>query len=68
MINLYKFLLLLLGIILTSVGLTFIILDLNLLIINYSILDYIIYIFTHLSTLLFFIGILIILYCYIFPR
>ena len=68
MINLYKFLLLLLGIILTSMGLTFIILDLNLLIINYSILDYIIYIFTHLSTLLFFIGILIILYCYIFPR
>ena len=49
-----------LGIILTSIGLTFIILDLNLVIINYTFLEYLIYIFTHLSSLLFLIGILII--------
>ena len=49
-----------LGIVLTSIGLTFIILDLNLLVINYTIFEYLIYLFTHLSSLLFLIGILII--------
>ncbi len=63
-----KIILNILGILLTSIGLTFIILNLNLLIINYSFLDYLIYIFTHLSTLLFFIGILILLYSNIFSR
>lgn len=56
----YKILLLIIGIMLSSLGLTFIILDLNLLILKYSILEYLIYIFTHLSTLSFFIGILLI--------
>ena len=54
-----KLLLILLGIILTSIGLTFIILDLNLLVINYTYIEYFIYIFTHLSTLSFFIGIIL---------
>ena len=55
-----KLFLILLGILLTSIGLTFIILDLNLLVIGYNFIEYILYLFTHLSTLLFLIGILII--------
>ena len=56
-----KIFLLLIGIILTSIGLSFIILYLNLLIINYTFLEYLLYIFTHISSLLFFIGLLLIL-------
>jgi len=48
------------GIFLASFGLTFIILDLNLLVINYTVLEFLIYIFTHLSTLLFIVGLFII--------
>lgn len=55
-----KFILVLFGIIIASIGLTFIILDLNLLVLHYSFLEYLLYIFTHLSTLSFFIGIIII--------
>ncbi len=54
-----KLLLILLSIILCSLGLSFIIINLNLLAINYSILEYIIYILTHLSCNIFFIGIII---------
>ena len=62
MIVLKKLILIIIGILLSSTGLTFIILDLNLLIINYSFLEYFIYIFTHSSTLSFFIGLLLIVY------
>ena len=55
-----KILLIVLGIILSSIGLSFIILYLNLLIIGYSFFDYLLFIFTHIITLLFFIGLFII--------
>ena len=55
-----KLFLIILGIILASIGLTFIILYLNLLVINYSFLEYLIYIITHFSSNIFFIGILLI--------
>lgn len=68
MINLNKILLNIFGILLTSIGLTFIILNFNLLIINYTFIDYLVYILTHLSTLSFFIGILLIIICHKFSR
>ena len=46
-------------IILTSIGLNFIILNLNLLVINYTFIEYLIYIFTHFSCNIFFIGIIL---------
>jgi len=56
----FKIFLLIIGIILSSVGLSFIILYLNLMVMNYSFIEYLIYILTHLSTNIFFIGIIII--------
>ena len=53
-----------LGIILSIWGLFFILLNLNLLVIGYSFGKYLIYIFTHLETLCFFIGLLILIIIY----
>ena len=52
--------LLLLGIIISSIGLTFIILYLNLISIGYSLIDYLKYILTNFYSLLFIVGIIII--------
>ena len=51
-----KIILFIIGLLLTSIGLTFIILYLNLFVMGYSIIKYIIFIFTNFWTLLFFIG------------
>ena len=55
-----KTMLIILGVLLTSIGLTCIILYLNLLVMGYSLIKYLIYIITHFWTLLFFIGIIMI--------
>ena len=64
-INMLRYIFLLLGIMLSSIGLTFIILYLNLFVMGYSLFSFIIYIFTHLSTLLFFAGLSLILFIYL---
>ena len=51
-----RVLLIILSILLMSIGLSFIILDLNLLVINYTFKEYLIYVITHLSSNIFFIG------------
>ena len=58
-----KIIYLLIGVILSSIGLFFIIIDLNLLVINYNILDYLIYIISHISSNVFFIGIILLYFC-----
>ena len=55
-----KIILLSLGIILTSIGLVSILLYLNLLVMGYSFLKYLLFIITNFWTLLFFIGLLLI--------
>ena len=55
-----KILLCLVGIFLTSYSLMFIIVYLNLLNMDYSFIEYIKYIFTHIECLLIFLGILLI--------
>ena len=55
-----KFLLLLMGILLTSIGIVFILLYLNLLVMGYSIIRYLLFIITNIWTILFFIGLLLI--------
>lgn len=58
-----KYFLLLGGITLSTIGLTYIVIYLNLLIMGYNIIDYLKYIFTNIESLLFFIGyVMIILY------
>ena len=59
-----KIFLYLLGIIFSSIGLSFIILYLNLLTIGYKFVEYLEFIFTHRTTLLFFIGILLLIFCF----
>jgi hypothetical protein len=54
-----KLLLIFIAVIICSIGLSFIIINLNLLSIGYSFIDYIYYIFTHFSCNIFFIGIII---------
>ena len=56
-----KKLLLVTGIILSTIGLTYIIIDLNLLIMGYTFFDYLKYIFTKFECLIFFIGYLFII-------
>ena len=51
-----RYFLLLLGIILSSIGLTYIIIYLNLLLIGFSFIDYLEYVFTKIECLLFFVG------------
>ena len=51
-----KKLLLIIGIILSTIGLTYIIIDLNLLIMGYTFFDYLKYIFTKIECILFFAG------------
>ena len=57
-----KIFILLISIILISIGLTFIILDLNLLVIGYSFIEYLLYIISHLSTNIFFIGLFLLIF------
>ena len=51
-----KYLLLIAGVILSVIGLSYIIIYLNLLVMGYSLLDYVKYIFSNFYCLLFFIG------------
>ena len=51
-----RYFLLMLGIILSSIGLTYIIIYLNLLLIGFSFIDYLEYVFTKIECLLFFVG------------
>ena len=48
------------GILLTSIGIVFILLYLNLLVMGYSIIRYLLFIITNIWTILFFIGLLLI--------
>ena len=51
----------LVGILITSYSLMFIIIYLNLLNMNYSLIDYILYILTHIECLIIFLGIILII-------
>ena len=55
-----------LAILFISIGLFYIIINLNLLVIDYNFSQYLIYIFTHVECLLFFLGILLLLIIAIF--
>lgn len=57
-----RILLFLLGFILMVIGFSYLIIYLNLITFGYTILEYLQYIFTHLESLLLFIGIIIISY------
>lgn len=52
-----KFIFIILGILLTTIGLVNIILYLNLLVMGYSFIRFLIFIFSHFFTLIFFVGI-----------
>ena len=56
------------GLIMASIGLSYIIIYLNLLVIGYSFIDYLIYIFTKLECIIFFIGYMLILLSIIVKR
>ena len=56
-----RIILFILGLIMSSMGLSYIIMYLNLLVIGYSFIDYLIYIFTKLECIIFFVGFLL---CY----
>ena len=56
-----RIILFILGLIMSSMGLSYIIMYLNLLVIGYSFIDYLIYIFTKLECIIFFVGYILLL-------
>ena len=56
------------GLIMASIGLSYIIIYLNLLVIGYSFIDYLIYIFTKLECIIFFVGYILLLLSIVIKR
>ncbi len=63
-----RIILFILGLIMSSMGLSYIIMYLNLLVIGYSFIDYLIYIFTKLECIIFFVGYILLLLSIVIKR
>lgn len=63
-----RIMLFILGLIMSSMGLSYIIMYLNLLVIGYSFIDYLIYIFTKLECIIFFVGYILLLLSIVIKR
>lgn len=63
-----RIILFILGLIMSSMGLSYIIMYLNLLVIGYSFIDYLIYIFTKLECIIFFAGYILLLLSIVIKR